>query len=117
MRQFQAEFHKTKIIEAIFIDVNKKSISKIKVQNNENYLQKLLDFYSYNVIDVSKSDDCLFVSRDLDSKEKKTFSIKGRPFNYHGNAVVVKVPKSDNYQKLMKTTMSVEDVEKLVRFF
>ena len=117
MRQFRAEFHKTKIIEAIFIDVNNKSISKIKVQNNENYIQKLLDFYKYVVLDVPESDDCLFVSGDYDSRNKKAFKIKGMPtYRFRGNALILKIPMSNNYQKLMKTTMSVEAVQEIVIF-
>ncbi|WP_452232065.1 hypothetical protein [Lacinutrix sp. MEBiC02595] len=116
MRQYQAEFHKTKIIEAILINVTDKSISKIEVQNNENYLQKFLDFYKYYIVGVSGSNDYLFVSRDDDSKTKKSFTIEGDSFCYHGNAVVVKIPKSNNYQKLMKTNMSVEAIEKIISF-
>lgn len=117
MRQFRAEFHKTKIIDAIFIDVDNKSISKIKVQNNENYLQKILDFYKYVVMDVPGSDDCLFVSCDYDSRTKKPFLMKGKPkYRFNGNAVILRLPKSNNYQKLMKTHMSVEEVEKLITF-
>lgn len=110
------ELHKVKIINAIKVDVRKKTIELIPIENCIEYIQKNHDFFNYKEIKISEDMDYFFVGIDEDLKGGNSYRIMGYSEIFYGNAILVKIPKSGNFHKLQNTKLSVEDVKKLIEF-
>lgn len=114
---FHTELVKYKEINVIKINSEDRTIELIKINNSISTIQKSLNFYNYNEILLKKdSMDRFIVGVDEDLKTKKSFRFKGIDEDYFGNAVLVKIPKSEDMEKLQSTNISIELVRKLIIF-
>ncbi len=112
----RSEFHAVKVVEAIKIDSEKETINYLKIEDCIEYIQKSLDFFNYDEILVSDELDILVVGVDKDLKSRSSFLCKKNNRRYHGNAMVIRVPKSGNLQKLKNTKLDLEIVKRIIDF-
>lgn len=109
-----------KEIKAIKIDVFNKTVKTITVNNSLNYIKKYLDLYKCKILPLEKDTmDCFIVSvdEDEDTKKKPSFRFKGNnPTKHYGNAILVKIPKSHDYEKLQNTKVTVQSVLERIEF-
>ena len=112
----QTELHKVKIIKAIKVDVQKKIIEYIQIENCIEYIQKNHNFFNYIEVPIAENMDCFFIGIDKDLRGGNSYCIKGYSDIFYGNAILVKVPKSCNFHKLQNTKLSVDYVRSLIVF-
>ncbi len=112
----RSEFHRVKVVDAIKIDSEKKAITYLKIENCIEYIQKSLDFFDYREILFSEELDILVVGNDNDLKSRNSFLCKKDNRRYYGNAMVIKVPKSGNLQKLKNTKLDLDIVKSNIVF-
>ena len=105
-------------IKAIEIDPENQKITSLNISNSISYLQKYLDFYEYEIFPLKEnSADSIFVSADNDSVgNKESFTINGIIETFYGKAIVVKIPKSLDFEKLQSATATVEEVKAKITF-
>lgn len=112
----KSETHKVKVIRAIKVDVLRKTVEYIQVEDCIDYIQKNNNFFKYEILKISENMDCLFVGIDEDLKGKNSFKIKGFNENFYSNAILVKYPKSGNLYKLQNTKLTIEYINSLIIF-
>lgn len=106
-----------KEIKAIKIDVDKKTITNIKISNSMLAVKKYLDIYEELLIPIEKDkNDCFIVGVDKDLKSRKSFTIKGISKIFNGNSIIVEYPKSNDNEKLKSTKILVQAVREMIVF-
>lgn len=111
-----APFFKVKIIKAIKIDVVKKTIKLVDIENCISYIQKNNNFYAFDKLFFSEKSEYLIFGTDEDLVGNNSFRIKGKDRIYFGNAIFVKMSKYLNLDKLQSTKLTVEFVSKYIEF-
>ena len=100
-----------KEIIIIEIDPENKTVKQIKLPNSLSFFQKHCNFYKSLLLQFEKdSFDHFVVNNDEDSKTRKSFEIKDISKTCYGKSVVVKIPKSHDYEKLQSTKVTVQTV-------
>lgn len=108
---------KVKKIKTIYIDVNKKTIELIEMDNSLTDFQRINKFEFYEKKCLYEM-EYLFtgIYEDLKGKGNNSFRIKGDNEDYFGDAIIVKMPKSMHEDKLRSTEITVEIIRKYIKF-
>lgn len=114
---FKLKEEKSRMVDAFLVDVDKKSIAPIKIENHIEYIKNKLDIYQWEMIKINKEMDCIIFGIDSDLKRKKMFSMKCINQKYHGNALVVRTPQNGYPDKLKNTKISLEYLKSIIEFF
>lgn len=114
---FKVPLVKIKEITVIEIDPEAKTVKQMKLPNSLSFFQKYCDFYQSLLIPLEEKEFNYFVvNNDEDSKIRKSFRIKGISKICYGKAVVVKIPKNKDYEKLQSIKVSLETVQDRIVF-
>ena len=112
----QSEVHKVRTINAIKIDVTKRTVALTPIENCIEYIQSSNNFFRYQIIYTDKKNECFIIGTDEDLKGDFSFKIRCLSDIFYGNAIVVKLPDSKNLHKLKSTKFTVEEVMAFIQF-
>ncbi|TYB70787.1 MULTISPECIES: hypothetical protein [Bizionia] len=115
---FYEDTSKSRSIKAIVIDVDNQTVKEIDIKNYIDYLQRLMKFYNYEEHQLTNDRDFIFINNDSDRNTNlmKAFFWTSNKNAIFGNAIIVKIPKSGDYNKLQSTKLSLEEVKGAVTF-
>ncbi|WP_417238665.1 hypothetical protein [Bizionia sp.] len=115
---FYEDTSKSRNVKAILIDVENQTVKEIDIKNYIDYLQRLMKFYNYEEHQLTGDGDFIFINNDSDRNTNlmKAFFWTSNKNPIFGNAIIVKIPKSGDYNKLQSTKLSLEKVKSAVHF-
>lgn len=112
----QPKLFKTKYISTIKIDVSKKTIELIQIENTIEAVRAVIGCYNIERINIENSNDCVLISNDPDILKKDFFIFNDLLQKIYSNAIVLKINSRNELDNFQRTKIQVEDLKKIIQF-